>query len=132
MRGQNIINGPLPFLFGMPPEKAKLRYQFTLLKENKQKVMLAVKPRWQQDAANWREAKVILDKNNRYLPEAVQLIDPTGNLETVYTFGRLIVDKTQIIFRDPFNPHLFRYKLVTKAPPAGPAKKPLVRRDPGD
>ncbi|MGH7130224.1 MAG: hypothetical protein ACREIV_16765, partial [Planctomycetaceae bacterium] len=50
-RGQNIMDGPLPFLFGMPPEKAKQRYWLTLLGENQAEIWLKIKPKWKQDAA---------------------------------------------------------------------------------
>ena len=37
-QGANIMDGPLPFLFGMPPDKAKARYRFRLIeKTNKHK-----------------------------------------------------------------------------------------------
>ena len=116
-RGRNIMNGPLPFLFGMPPKQAKRRYELKLLKETDTKIWLHVKPRLRMDAANWQEAKVILDKNNRYLPTAVQLIDPSGNKETVYTFSDLKVNKRRGFFLplgNPFKPKLFRYRIVVK------------------
>lgn len=94
-QGQNIMDGPLPFLFGMPAAKAKLRYQLELVEESDASVRLRIKPRWQQDAANWKEAQIILEKRN-YLPRAVQLIDPSGNLETVYTFANLKVNQKEL------------------------------------
>ncbi len=115
-QGENIMDGPLPFLFGMPPDKAKVRYRFKLIKETKKKVWLAVHPKWRQDAANWSEAKVIISKTN-YLPTAVQLISPSKNLETVYQFYDLGINKRENPFlrwvpdfirtnggRDPFVP----------------------------
>ena len=124
-RGQNIMNGPLPFLFGMPPEQAKRRYELKLLKETETTVWLHVKPRLRIDAANWKEARVILNKSNRYLPTAVQLIDPSGNRETVYTFSNLKVNKRRGFFPqlgNPFKPKLFRYRVVLKE--AKPAVRP--------
>ncbi len=91
-QGQNIMDGPMPFLFGMPPEKAKIRYVLKLLQDNPQQAVIEVLPRLQVDAANWRKATVILDKAI-FLPRAVQLIDPSGNLETVYTFGEFQINK---------------------------------------
>jgi TIGR03009 family protein len=124
-RGENIMEGPLPFLFGMPAEKAKRRYVLTLLKQDENQIWLGVKPRWQQDAANWKEAKVILNRDT-YLPSAVMLVDPTGNLETVYSFRKLEANykgkRPGILQRiwpvkDPFKPDLDGYKLVKAAPP---------------
>lgn len=112
-QGQNIMEGPLPFLFGMPADKAKRRYFLKLLKITETQVLLEVKPRWRQDAANWREAKVILQKRN-YLPSAVQLTDPAGNLVTVYTFSDLKVNQKPLLpwQGDPFNPRLIGYKWI--------------------
>lgn len=96
-QGANIMDGPLPFLFGMPPKKAKLRYHFKLLKETKDIVLLDIRPKWRQDAANWSEAKVILTKAT-YLPQAVQMKNPAKTLETVYQFYDLRVNKQKRIW----------------------------------
>ncbi|MDG2388519.1 MAG: PASTA domain-containing protein [Planctomycetaceae bacterium] len=88
-QGINIMDGPLPFLFGLPADKAIERYHFELLPQTDQKmVWLKVLPKRKQDAANWREAEVILDRK-RYLPVAVKLINPPGTTETVYSFKDL-------------------------------------------
>lgn len=85
-QGRNIMDGPLPFLLGMPPNKALARYKLKILKNTETEVWLHVWPRWRTDAANFREAKVILQKEH-YLPSAVLLQSSTGNEETVYTFS---------------------------------------------
>ena len=135
-QGENIMNGPLPFLFGMPPDKAKLRYHFKLIKETKDQVRLAVKPKWRQDAANWSKATVILDKDNSYLPEAVQLIHPAGDIETVYQFHSLSVNKrknilTYIWGADPFAKPRYPFKEVKVGPQQNAqrnANAPKVRK----
>ena len=116
-RGENIMNGPLPFLFGMPPELAKKRYVIAMAKSSNPKYhSMKIKPRWQQDAANWREANIILDRKS-FLPIHVQLIHPTGNTETVYSFGKMQVNRKPAgIFsmgRDPFKPKLAGYRVNT-------------------
>ena len=89
MQGKNIMDSPLPFLFGMPPEKAK--HRFTIFFTNGQfdpksgKAKLTIYPRLPQDATNWRQADVILDLKE-FLPTAVQLLDPAGTKITVYRF----------------------------------------------
>lgn len=90
-QGRNIMDGPLPFLFGMPPEKARRRFNMKLLQQNQNHAWIAVTPRLKVDAANWQRATVILDKK-KYLPAGVQLIDPSGNLETTYTFKEFKVN----------------------------------------
>ncbi|RMG41970.1 MAG: PASTA domain-containing protein [Planctomycetota bacterium] len=123
VQGKNIINGPLPFLFGLPPEVAKQRYRLKLLGQNEHGLWIHVVPKWKQDAANYREATVILDPKT-FLPRAVQLIDPAGTKETVFMFDQLKVNQAghgnivQRIIRagllrgDPFDPPLRGYKVV--------------------
>ena len=89
MQGKNIMDSPLPFLFGMPPDKAK--HRFTIFFTNSQfdpksgRAKLTIYPRLPQDATNWRQADVILDLKE-FLPTAVQLLDPAGTKITVYRF----------------------------------------------
>jgi len=120
-RGKNIMDGPLPFLFGMPPDKAKKRFRFKLLRESETKVWLQIWPNLQQDRATWKEAKVILLKPS-YLPEAVQLIDPGGTTETVYKFYSLRVNKPRTLWnkliggRHWTNPKLTGYRTNINEP----------------
>ena len=96
-QGINIMDGPLPFLFGLPAQKALQRYDFTVLRQTDDRnVWLKVLPRRKQDAANWREAEVILDRST-YLPFAVKLINPAGTTETVYSFRDLKINENAVI-----------------------------------
>lgn len=122
-QGVNIMDGPLPFLFGMAPEKAVARYKLRL--ENPDRTqnhfdLLAV-PRWRQDAANYKWARIRIERKTM-LPMAVQMMDPTGGRETVYTFpkveknpkpGLLAGAFFQKIFgtTDPFRPNLKGYDI---------------------
>lgn len=117
-QGQNIMDGPLPFLFGMKPEQAKRRYKMELTKETADHVWLHVRPRWKSDAANYREAWLILAKPS-YLPMAVRLIDPAGNLETNYRFSDVHANKQRTIFQaftDPFKTDRRGYKIKVNVP----------------
>jgi TIGR03009 family protein len=121
-QGANIMDGPLPFLFGMPPEQAKRRYKLKLLKEDEKTktIHLHVEPRLQADAANYREANVILDAKS-FLPTAVKLVDPGGNLETVYIFSNVEVNKPRRILQlftgnDPFKMRWPGYKMMEPKP----------------
>jgi TIGR03009 family protein len=130
-QGANIMDGPLPFLFGMPPDKAKARYSLTLIKEDAGYADIVAKPKRPEDAANWSEAKIRLD-TRLFIPQAVQLIAPAGNLETVYTFdlsNLKIADNTgrddfkggfiRILFpeEDPFHPEIPKaYKVKVHQP----------------
>ncbi|WP_166830389.1 PASTA domain-containing protein [Thalassoroseus pseudoceratinae] len=124
-QGRNIMDGPMPFLFGMPKEKAKARYRLKLVAENQQFATIEALPKWQIDAQNWQKAQIILDKKI-FLPKAVQLVDPAGNLETVYTFDDMSVNTfnaglLQKLFpeKNPFVPDQKGYMVKAHDPNAG-------------
>ncbi len=116
-QGKNIMNGPLPFLFGMPPETAKRRFHLTLLKHETNTAWIKAIPRLKANAANWKEAEIILSKKT-WVPIAVKLLDPAGNKETVYAFTEkdLKINKPQrILFpKNPFAINIANYKIVQK------------------
>ncbi|MCA9075732.1 MAG: hypothetical protein KDA93_11910 [Planctomycetaceae bacterium] len=127
-RGQNIMDGPLPFLFGMKAEKLKTRYQMSLGQMHGQTdntgrpiYHLVASPLLQSDARNWKRAEVRLDA--KYcLPIAIRLIDPGGTKETVYVFPLRNMKANSpwdAIMPNPFNPRLSGFKLqqVQQAPP---------------
>ncbi len=125
-QGQNIMEGPLPFLFGMPAEMAQDRYELSFVKPlnaDRQFIWLEIKPRWKQDSANWSVARLRIDKKT-FLPNAVQMVEPGGNLETTYIFEDLVVNGLQMPWRDPFQPNLRGYKLNVLA--GGGPQKPVV------
>lgn len=88
-RGANIMNTPLPFLFGMPPNDALKRYDIQLDDSNDRAnppyALLTIYPRWPGDKKNYKKAQVYLNTEN-YLPIAVKLIDPAETTRTVYSF----------------------------------------------
>ena len=121
-QGQNIIEGPLPFLFGMKVDRAKKRYRdFKLLNsKGKGEIKLQIRSKEKQDAANWNTAVIIID-DKEFIPKAVMLTDVTG-AEIVHVFSDVKVNTPTGIFgRKPFDPNLWRYKQVvleTGLPPA--------------
>lgn len=125
VKGTNIINSPLPFLFGMKADDAKRRFQITLKSNSKAQAVLIVTPRMESDKQNYKQAFIMLEKEN-YLPTAVKLFDPSGSLETVYVFETVKINDQGVwraiqgIFgeRDPFHPDLKGkgYKIVVRAP----------------
>lgn len=120
-RGKNIVDGPLPFLFGISVEKAKARYRMQLhTRENggmhdlkKGIVHIKVYPLWRQDAANWEEAEVLLNAST-FLPTAIKLVHPGKNSETVYTFYGVKKNAPRGVFafwkQNPFQPNLKAFK----------------------
>ena len=142
-RGENIMNGPLPFLLGMPPATVKARFQLRFfpgseptgdvrawLKDPASKVVLELLPRRQQDSKNWRKAQVMLSKPD-FLPVAVKLFAPGGDMEIVYNFRGIKKNRAAIFsvfLGDPFKPDLKGYAIVRgnggpagQAPPAAAA-----------
>ena len=122
LRGTNIVNGPLPFLFGMKAADAQKRFELELLNNGKTSAKIRIVPRLDSDKVNYEMAEIILDKTS-YLPIAVKLL--AGSLETVYSFEILEVNNRSLkakfwdIFgdNDPFHPDLKKkgYKLVLPA-----------------
>jgi TIGR03009 family protein len=116
-QGENIMDGPLPFLFGMKAEKAKVRYQLVLKKNDKNEIRLDVLPRLQKDASNWTKATVILEPVS-FKPVAVKLLDPTG-AESVHVFKNIKVNPKEKFWEgDPFKPNLKPFKLVLNEKPS--------------
>ncbi|MCH8820593.1 MAG: uroporphyrinogen-III C-methyltransferase, partial [Acidobacteria bacterium] len=97
-QGRNIMDGPLPFLLGIPPDKALARYRLSVISETKTEVRLQIYPRWKSDSANYKSAKVVLSKTQNYLPSAVRMTDPSGkNKITVYVFDKMIVNNKGVL-----------------------------------
>ena len=119
MQGVNIIDGPLPFLFGMPAQKAIQRYDLELKNINKEKgtATIRAEPLWPTDAANYQLAEIILDTKT-FLPQAVRLIDPAGTKETVFVFGEMEKNSRNVLpawlSRSPFKFEDRSYQIITK------------------
>ncbi len=92
MQGGNIMDSPLPFLFGMPPDRALRRFEIGFFGGNvdpaAKRIRLVIYPNLPQDAQSWKQADVLLDTAT-WLPDAVQLHDPAGTRLTVYSFSKL-------------------------------------------
>jgi TIGR03009 family protein len=139
IQGDNIVKSPLPFLFGMKSDEAKQRYRMVLKSNTEKGAVLIIRPRTQLDLQNYSEAWVVLDKST-YLPSAVKLFDPSGNLETVYKFEEIKINKKNTFLggigglfaeKNPFQPDLRRYKLFvapeeTEAPVRAPQGDPRL------
>lgn len=128
-RGANILDGPLPFLFGVKTEKLKARYLLELGtmhdpqgKRGPAQYHVVAKPREARDAKNWRQAEVVL--NAKFcIPTAIRLTDPAGTKETVYVFDirQMKANERLPWLSSPFKPGLKGYKLqqtATKEPEA--------------
>lgn len=129
IQGANIIDGPLPFLFGMPAQKAIQRYDLDLknLNEKTGRATIRATPLWPADAANYQLAEIILDTKT-FLPSAVRLIDPAGTKETVFVFGDLKKNSRSLLpdwlGGNPFKFEDRNYRIIEKLADAERAEQP--------
>jgi TIGR03009 family protein len=77
LQGQAITDGPLPFLFGAESAKLKQRYWLRIHQETKDSIWLVAKPRYQEQAAEFKEVDVMLDPV-RLLPTHMRVHLPNG------------------------------------------------------
>lgn len=104
LNGRNIMESPLPFFFGMPPERANRRFEIGFSagaapKPDAVQVQLVVFPNEPQDAQKWHHADVILNLQT-YLPVAVRVYDPAQTRVTVYSFADLKVNPRSLLARN--------------------------------
>jgi len=127
LRGRAIADGPLPFLFMSDAKKLKQRYFIrTVTPSNVQgQVWLEVYPRFQQDAANFKNAHFIIMAQGMS-PFALRLVPPGGKEYTVYQFFDIVLNDPLKWFRgDPFRPYVPQgWQLVPDTSPAAQAGRP--------
>lgn len=136
MRGKNIVQSPLPFLFGMKAEEAKRRFELRLHEETAAYYAIDAKPLQEIDARNYQYARIYLDKKSM-VPTAVKLIDPAGTINTNYFFRDVEVNPNKNAFvtwvgnifgkGNPFQPDLEGYKQIQ-----APAVQPAGNQVPGN
>jgi TIGR03009 family protein len=129
LQGQAIADGPLPFLFGADATKLKARYWMKLDESNSNpaQIWIIAQPKFQQQAADFKEVDVILDKE-KLLPQYMQVWMPNGDhhvyifdmksVQTNNLFGRL-----QGFFARPSVP--FGWKHVVQAAALQQAAQPV-------
>jgi TIGR03009 family protein len=139
LKGKAIEDGPLPFLFNTEAAKLKKRYFLRLMPaQNEGEVWIEAYPRWQQDAANFIHAQLILREKDM-LPVALQIFLPNGQSRTVHAFDMKTVkinDPLSWVKRDfvqPTAPPGWKYR--RENPPAvadapAPAEGPRVSTAP--
>jgi TIGR03009 family protein len=131
LQGKAIAQSPLPFLFGAQAQHLKQRYFIRLITPpNVQgQTWIEVFPRFQQDAANFRRAELILT-NKDMTPFALALYSPNGKSHTSYQFYAMKIN-------DPFdwlsNPFAAKTpsgwtKSIDEPPQAAAGRVPPPRR----
>lgn len=94
MRGRAIADGPLPFLFGATAASLRQRYLIRVVTPpdaRGQQTWLEVYPKYQQDAANFSRAHVILTNHNM-TPLAMNLYSTNGRDRTAYQFFDMVIN----------------------------------------
>ncbi|MCA9258979.1 MAG: TIGR03009 domain-containing protein [Planctomycetales bacterium] len=133
MQGQNIVEGPLPFLFGAKADSLMRRYWMRSPRSDAAEIWLVAYPRWQADAANYHHVEVILDRKTMQ-PKALQVHQPDGNERHAYVFQSPTVNGAlDSLFGDLFSAPrtpLGWKRVVVEAPPQAaqtPDGRPLQR-----
>lgn len=111
MQGKQIVEGPLPFLFGAKKAQIEARY-WVRVNPNppKQGVFwLEAVPKQREDAANFRQIDIVIPDNKEFLPEAIILYH-RGGTQTTFQFANRetnwndLAEKLVIWNRAFFNP----------------------------
>jgi TIGR03009 family protein len=120
LQGKAIVDGPLPFLFGTDAQKLRQRYFLRLItpSDAQNQLWLEAYPRFQEDAANFRRAILILTMSNMN-PKALQIYQPNGKSRTSYEFYDIkINDPLWLLQGNPFQAFTPRgwQKIIEEAP----------------
>ena len=100
MKGKAISDGPLPFIFGAKADQLKRRYwmrDVTPKEEVGKTIWLEAFPKYQQDAANFQSATVIL-KESDFMPFALRVFMPGGKANSDYQFASTKVNDPLAVF----------------------------------
>lgn len=105
LQGKAIADGPLPFIFGASAEKLKQRYYLRIIHNAPGsapgQLWLQALPKYQQDAANFSRARLILNDADK-LPVALELTMPNGRDRTVHMFDKPVVNNVFDILQGTF------------------------------
>jgi len=103
MQGQDIVNGPLPFLFGAKAKELQRRYWMRSKQGNAASIWLEAYPRTQADAANYHHVEIMLDRKAMQ-PKAIQVHMPNNKSRAVYMFDKPTINgKLNALFGNLFS-----------------------------
>lgn len=115
MQGKQIVEGPLPFLFGAKQAKIRQRFWIRVLQpppEVKNEHWLEAIPKLQRDAANFRSLRIVIDAED-FLPKGMALIHRNAG-KTTFQFEQRETNWVQL----PKHLTLWRREFfVPKTPP---------------
>jgi len=136
MRGKAIVDGPMPFVFGVEAQKAKARYWMRITTPAeavaKSQVWIEAYPKFAKDAGNFYKIDVILQfavengQVTKLEPFAINMVHPNQKDRTVYRFESQQVNTFLGnlgdfigVFIRPATPLGWQHKLMEEADTAG-------------
>jgi TIGR03009 family protein len=127
MQGKAIADGPLPFLFGSTARSLEQRYFIRVVTPREvqgKQIWLEAFPRFQQDAANFHHAQLII--TDKMEPHALKLIQPNAKDYIVYQFYDIVINDPLRLFKgDPFRASKpFGWQSIVEEPPSAQAHRP--------
>ena len=137
LQGKNIINGPLPFLFGANAADIKRRFWVRAITSPtaKKEIWLEAYPKSAQDASNYQRIHIIISTED-FLPKGLVIFDRSyvkgkNHSRTVFNFQDRDVnfasalDKLNPFYRNFYEPSLPSgwQKVVHAAPTARPTTR---------
>lgn len=132
MRGMEITNAPLPFLFGIDPKQAKERYWMQPVQAPpgpngqplQDRYVIEAYPKLQADAANYQMVKVTLD-NQEFLPLSLEIMLP-GHIVNAQT--KAIVKDSREVYE--FNNREVNWNLLNRMAEVLKFKEEFIPQDP--
>ncbi len=137
LQGKNIINGPLPFLFGCNAQDMLNRFWVrAITPQNVQgEIWLEAYPKTAYDASNYQKVHIIID-NQDFLPKGMVIFDRSyqkgkNHSRTVFNFKQREInfattfEKLNPFYRNFYEPELPSgwKKVVNAAPTAQPMRQ---------
>ncbi len=147
MQGKEIVNGPLPFLFGAETEKLKQRYWLRPVPEmcNDKFIGIQAKPKFQADAANYSDVWIVLrnESGQPLMPAGLRILHPDKswhefrfNLKSAQV-NPVVAGWFAQLFQEPRTPwgwerieEPLRQAQAPQTPPRSAAQTPLRCRSP--
>lgn len=87
MQGEQIVEGPLPFLFGAKKAQIEARYWVRINPKPPVKGVfwLEAVPKRREDAANFKKVEIVIPDEDKFLPKAI-ILHHRGGTQTTFEF----------------------------------------------
>ncbi len=98
LQGKEIVNGPLPFIFGAKADRLKQRYWLRLVTPSDvvgKEVWLEALPKYQQDAADYTRVVISLTEGECQ-PTGIQIFQPAAAARGVLPHKSYVFNKVKI------------------------------------